>query len=309
MSAEHSHDHAHDATNVSDGALLWAVALNIGLSVFEAIGGVLAGSVALLADALHNFNDCAALFITYIARKISRRRANERFTFSYRRAELIGAMINLTALILVGLYLSYEAIRRIAQPEPLSGGWMMAAAVVALIVNIATAWFLWAMSKGSLNVRASFVHNLTDALASLAVLAGGAAVYFLGWEWVDPVLTLLIAGYILYLSAGMLRRTAVILMEGTPPDLDLHALRRAVKACPDVADLHHVHAWELDEDHRALEAHVVVRPDALPRLEAIKSTVKTLLAERFSIQHSTLELEIAGETGCGDDGALIAQHG
>ena len=304
----HSHSQHHHTEGISDRALLWAVVLNIGLSGFEVAGGVISGSVALMADALHNFNDCAALFIAYVARRISRRGANERFTFSYRRAELIGAMINLTALIIVGLYLLYEAVRRIVQPQDVSGGWMMAASGVALVVDVLTAWLLWAMSKGSLNVRAAFVHNLTDALASVAVLAGGAAVHFLQWNWVDPVLTIAIAGYILFLSVAMLRRTAAILMEGTPEDLDLKEIRHAVEEVSGVQDLHHLHVWELDEEHRALEAHIAVSSGAINQLELMKAKIKRLLEESFRIQHSTLEFEVGGDACRDHDRALIPQH-
>lgn len=215
----HNHNHSHGTEEVSDTVLLWSVIINAGLSVFEFAAGLISGSVALMADALHNTNDAAALLIAYIARKISKRGADEKFTFGYKRAELIGAMIQLTALILVGLYLIYEAIRRFFEPEPLQGGWIMAAAGIALLVDVLTAWLLWTMSKGSLNVKAAFLHNLTDAGASVAVFIGGAAIYWLDWTWVDPVLTLIIAGYILYMSFGMLKRTSGILMEGTPRPL------------------------------------------------------------------------------------------
>jgi cobalt-zinc-cadmium efflux system protein len=290
------HSHSDELKNVSDAAVLWAVALNVLLAGFEVFGGVVSGSMAVMADALHNFNDGITLVITYVARRISRRPPNESFTFSYRRAELIGAMVNLTALILVGAYLVFEAVRRFIHPQPLGGGWMMAASALALVVDVGTTWLLWAMSKGSMNVRAAFVHNLADALAALGVLAGGAAVRFLGWDWVDPTLTILIAGYIMVLSLGLLRRTASILMEGAPEELDLHRLQREVEAVAGVTGMHHLHVWELDEAHRALEAHVCIRQESLSRLEEIKAAVKSMLHQRFSIGHSTLEIEVAGQS-------------
>ena len=288
----HNHQHSHGTEDVSDGVLLWTIIVNLGLSVFEFAAGVISGSVALMADALHNTNDAGALLIAYIARKISRKGADAAYTFGYRRAELIGAMIQLTALILVGLYLVVEAVQRMFQPEPLLGGWIMAAAGVALLVDVVTAWLLWSMSKGSLNVKAAFLHNLTDAGASVAVLAGGAMVYWLDWSWVDPVLTLGIAGYILWMSYGMLKRTVSILMEGTPEDLDLDELLAAAEDVDGVVGLHHLHVWELDEHHRALEAHVVIAEDGnMKALERIKRALKSLLADRFGIAHSTLEME------------------
>lgn len=286
----HDHKHSHGSEGVSDSVLLWTVVVNLGLSVFEFIAGLISASVALMADALHNTNDAGALLIAYIARKISRKGADADFTFGYRRAELIGAMIQLTALIVVGLYLAYEAIRRFFAPEPLLGGWIMAAAGVALIVDVVTAWLLWAMSKGSLNVKAAFMHNLTDAGASIAVLIGGAAIYWLGWSWVDPTLTLGIAGYILWMSWGMLIRTSTILMEGTPEGLDLNALKNAVESLENVSEMYHIHAWELDENFRALEAHILIPESAtLTQVESIKERVKKQLADDFKIKHSTLE--------------------
>lgn len=298
------HNHSHGSENVSDRVLLWTVVVNLGLSVFEFVAGVLSGSVALMADALHNTNDAAALLIAYIARKISRKGADEKFTFGYRRAEMIGAMIQLTALILVGLYLVYEAVRRFFEPDPLLGGWIMAAAGLALVVDVVTAWLLWAMSKGSLNVKAAFLHNLTDAAASVAVLLGGAAIFWLDWTWVDSLLTLLIAGYILYMSFGMLRKTSRILMQGTPPHLSLSEVAEAIEHVPGVSNAHHLHVWELDEHHIALEAHVVMTNGEMDQSE-LRQQIKGILNERFSIGHSTLELE-GSESGqqCKDQNLL-----
>lgn len=304
----HEHQHSHGTEEISDGVLLWTVIVNLGLSVFEFVAGVISGSVALMADALHNTNDAGALLIAYIARKISRKEADAAYTFGYRRAELIGAMIQLTALILVGLYLVVEAVGRIFEPEPLLGVWMMAAAGVALVVDVITAWLLWAMSKGSLNVRAAFLHNLTDAGASIAVIAGGAMVFWLDWTWVDPILTLGIAGYILWMSYGMLRRTASILMEGTPDDLDLGDLLAAAEAIEGVVGLHHLHVWELDEHHRALEAHVVIAGSrTMDDLEQLKTELKELLENRFDIAHSTLEME-SESADCEDGVKLTPSH-
>jgi len=172
----------------------------------------------------------------------------------------------------------------------------MAAAGVALVVDVVTAWLLWSMSKGSLNVKAAFLHNLTDAGASVAVLLGGAAIYWLDWTWVDPVITLIIAGYILYMSSGMLKKTSRILMEGTPPELSVDEIKEALEALDGIENVHHIHVWELDEHHRALEAHVVIgEARSMEELESLKATVKTYLEEHFSIRHSTLEMESSGE--------------
>ena len=303
------HHHDHGTKDINDRTLLWAIILNVGLSIFQFIGGAFAGSVSVMADALHNTNDAAALVIAYVARKISRKSADEQFTFGYRRAELIGALIQLTALIVVGVYLISEAIGRFFEPESIKGGWVMGISAVAIIVDLGTAWLLWAMSKGNLNLKAAFLHNLTDAAASIVVLLGGAAIYLLDWVWVDPLLTLVIAGYILYMSVGMLKQSAKILMEGTPEGVDLQELSQSVSAVDKVIGLHHLHVWELDEEHRALEAHVVIpEQSTAEERHQIRSAIKSLLATKYRIEHSTLELETA-DHGCGDENSeMIPGH-
>lgn len=173
----------------------------------------------------------------------------------------------------------------------------MAAAGIALLVDIITAWLLWTMSKGSLNVKAAFLHNLTDAGASIAVLIGGAAIYWLDWTWVDPVLTLIIAGYILYMSFGMLKRTSGILMEDTPPGLSLDEVKQAIEKTGGVVNAYHIHVWQLDEERIALEAHI--RTDiCFERHSNLKNRIQEQLRAQFDIGHCTLELE-ATEPHCG----------
>jgi cobalt-zinc-cadmium efflux system protein len=308
------HDHGHGPTRsaetlgVSDARLLVAVLLNHLLTLVEAAAGVASGSVALLSDAAHNFNDANTLLIAYIARRVSRKDADERYTFGYRRAELIGALINLTLLGVIGLYLIYEAVARFITPEPITGWLMAAAAGLALIVDVATALLLWAMSRGSINVRTAFVHNLVDALGSAAVLIGAGAIIWLDWRWVDPALTLLIAGYVLYLVAVMLPRTMRVLMEGVPPGLDVDEVVRAMESVELVENVHHVHAWELDEQHRALEAHVVIAAVDATRLEPIKTELKRLLKERFGIGHATLEFELGRPEGRSHSTQTVPAH-
>ncbi len=294
---------------MSDKTLVWAIVLNLGLSVFEFLAGIFSGSVALMADALHNTNDALGLVVALVARRISRRGADQKFTFGYRRAELIGAIIQLTALIVVGLFLLGEALTRYFDPEPVMGGWVMIASCVAIVIDIGTALLLWTMSKGSLNVKAAFFHNLTDAAASIAVLLGGAAIYFYGWAWIDPTLTLIIAGYILYMSIGLLKRTARILMEGAPDHLDFEELTDSVHQIEGVLGVHHVHVWELDEQHRAFEGHLVIHENAsAAERHGIRTSVKHLLLEQFKIGHSTIELETP-DHGCDkDNSAMIPGH-
>lgn len=307
----HSHgaSHSGELEGVSDARLLWAVILNQLLTVGQVVAGIFSGSVALLSDAAHNFNDANALLIAYIARRISKKDANERYTFGYRRAEMIGALINLTLLGVIGLYLVYEGIMRFIEPQEIIGWVMAATAVLALVIDVGTAILLWAMSRGSLNVRAAFIHNIVDALGSVAVLVGAGAIIWFDWKWVDPAITLVIAGYVLWQVFKMLPQATRVLMEGTPPNLDLDKLISSVEELDGVDGLHHLHVWELDEQHRALEAHVVVAKGNATELESIKRTVKKRLADDFDIQHSTLEFEFSddAQNQC-DDSKVIADH-
>ncbi len=309
--ASHSHGlgRSGDVQDISDARLLWAVGLNQLLTIGQVVAGVFSGSVALLSDAAHNFSDANSLLIAYIARRISRRRANQQYTFGYRRAEMIGATINLTLLAVIGLYLIYEGIKRLIEPADIIGWLMAVAAGFALLVDIATALLLWALSRGSLNMRAAFVHNLVDALGSLAVLIGAAAIIWLHWLWVDPLLTLLLAAYILWQVIRMFPQAVRVLMEGTPPGLDLNELVESVQELAGVRGLHHLHVWELDEQHRALEAHVVIDDGQADDLELIKCQIKQQLAAKYQIHHSTLEFEYAeSDVNPCNDSAVIHDH-
>lgn len=252
----------------------------------------------MMADAAHNFNDCAAMGIAYIARKLGRRGADERFSFGYKRAELVGALINLTSLVIVGLFLIVEAIERLFSPKPIEATWVMVAAAIALVIDVMTAWVLKDMAHGNLNVRAAFLHHITDAAASLAVLLGAAAIWRFGITWLDPVLTLIIALLLLYSSGTMLKRAASILMDNTPPGLNLGQVLDQIAQVEGVCGAHHLHVRELDEQRRSLEVHVVVPHQTdMHKAEQIKAKIREELAARFQIEHSTLELELDGQ-GC-----------
>lgn len=295
--SKHQHEHAHGLTQgeelkgVSDGRLLWAVVVNQLLTIAQVIAGLISGSVALLGDAAHNFNDANALLIAYIARRFSRKEADDRFTFGYGRAEVVGAMINLTLLGTIGLYLVSEAIGRFISPEPIEGRLMAIASILAIIVDFGTAWMLWSMSKGSLNVRAAFVHNLVDAIASVGVLLGSIAILLWNWFWIDPLITLLIAGYVLYQVLQMLPQAVRILMNGTPPWIELPELVDSIKTVEGVVDVRHVHVWQIDESNAGIEAHLVCESQTGPGREEVKTRVRQLAAEQFQISHAFLEIE------------------
>lgn len=290
-----SHSHQHDAEHMGDGRLVLAIIANVLLTAAQVVGGIVSGSLSLVADAMHNLNDAAALGLALLARRIARKPADQVRTFGYRKAEVIGALVNTTTLILVGLYLIYEAVARVFNPQPIDGWIVVIVAGVALVVDVATAMLTYAMAKTSLNIKAAFVHNVADALGSVAVIIVGVLVLLFDWYIADLIATLLLAAYILVQGFRLMSESVRILMDSVPTDIDLNDLVREMESVPGVQSVHHVHVWQLAEEHRALEAHVVIAsPFSLESL-TIKRSLRTLLREAYSINHTTLEMESPDE--------------
>ena len=294
MSRNHHHHHAPE----SDRSLLIAIFLNGLLTLAQVIGGIISGSLSLIADALHNISDVASLGIALFARTISRKPADEFKSFGYQRAEVIAALINLTLLITVSIYLIYEAVWRVIEPQVIAGWIIVLVAGIALIVDMVTAMITFRLSKNSLNMKAAFLHNLSDALASIGVIIAGALILLYQWYWVDTLVTFLIAGFVLWQGIIMLPKTFHLLMEGTPEELSSVDIKSAMEEVDDVEDVHHIHIWNLDEYRIALEAHVVVTADKLQKVEAIKKKLKQVLKKKFEISHSTLEFEHHIDANC-----------
>lgn len=286
----HDHDHGKNATS-GDKRVGIAILANLILTAAQVIGGIFAGSLALIADALHNFSDVASLVIAFGARKISRRPADASMTFGYGRIEIVAALINYTTLIVIGLYLVYEGGMRFIDPPEVRGWLVVILGCVALLVDTLTALLTYSMQKGSVNIRALFLHNLSDALASVAVIVGGTLILLFDLRWVDPAITILIALYILYLSFSEIGGVIRTLMLGSPPDIDTDAVIAAVRGVGGIADVHHAHFWQMEEHASALDMHVVIDKAAWDQLEDIKHTIKSALKDQFEINHSTLEFE------------------
>ncbi|MBM2323739.1 MULTISPECIES: cation diffusion facilitator family transporter [Marivita] len=287
----HDHGHAHIDPNSGDRRVAIAIWANGLLTVAQIVGGILSGSLALIADALHNFSDMASLVIAFAARKIARRPADERMTFGYGRVEIVAALINYTTLIVIGFYLIYEGGMRMIDPPEVMGWTVVILGGIALVVDTLTAMLTYSMQKGSVNIRALFLHNLSDALASVAVIVGGTLIILYDMRWVDPAITIGIALYILYLSFTEIGAPIRTLMLGSPPDIDGNDVVRAIQIVDGVVDVHHVHLWQMQENAAALDCHIVVERDRMGEAYKIKENVKSVLHERFSIEHSTLEFE------------------
>ncbi|QQA42824.1 cation diffusion facilitator family transporter [Pelagovum pacificum] len=293
MPHDHSHHHHHHEVPEGDGRLALAVAGNLGLTVAQIVGGIFSGSLALIADALHNLSDAMALVIAFAARKIARRPADKDMTFGYARAETVAALINYTTLIVLGLYLAYEAVMRFFSPEPVAGWAVVIIAGIALVIDLATAALTYAMSKSSQNIRAAFLHNVADAAGSVAVILSGTLIIMFGWMWIDPVITLLISAYILWMSFSEIGEVIRVLMLGKPTGIDTGKVIAEIAGVSGVRDVHHVHLWQVEERLAGFEAHVVIANGRWADADAIKSKIKSRLHDRFGIEHSTLELECA----------------
>lgn len=285
----HRHHHG-DPSKVGERRLWWAVGANLLLTLAQVIGGLVSGSLSLIADALHNFSDAASLLIALVAIRIGRKPPDQFNTFGYKRAETVAALINLTTLIIIGLYLCYEAILRFITPEPIAGWTVIIVAGIALIVDVFTALLTYSQSKSSMNIRAAFLHNVTDALASVGVIITGSLILLYGWIWTDAAMTLLIAGYILYQGLTEIPKVIHLLMEGTPEGIEINEVIATMKDIQGVKDVHHVHIWQLDEQRNALECHVVMDRRVM-NMDDLKTNLKSLLHEKFEIEHSTLEFE------------------
>ena len=289
--------HHHQGVQ-TDSGLLVAVSINVLLTVVQVAGGIISGSLSLIADALHNLSDAASLGIALFARAIGRKPADQYKSFGYQRAEIVAALMNLTILLVVSLYLLFEAFWRIAEPKEVVGWIIIVVAGGALFIDTVTAFITFKMSKTSLNMKAAFLHNLTDALGSLGVILAGALIILYQLYWIDTLIAFVIAGFVLWQALKILPKTIHILMEGTPENLSAIEIKLAMERSDSVEDVHHIHVWNIDEHRVALEAHVVVSVSEFKEVELIKATLKKMLFIDFNVDHSTLEFEHHLEKKC-----------
>jgi cobalt-zinc-cadmium efflux system protein len=293
-----SHHHHIDPT-AGDARLLWAIAVNVMLTLAQIVGGLVSGSLALVADAVHNLSDAASLGITLAARKIARQPMQPSMSFGYGRTEVVAALVNYTALILIGVYLAWEAAWRFVDPAPVGGWVVVIVAGAALLVDAVTALLTWRMAKESVNIRAAFIHNLADAGGSVAVIVSGVLILLFDWWIVDPIITLGIAGYILWMAVSEMPPVIRMLMLASPAGLSPEAVHAAAQDVPGVQAIHNAQLWQMQEHQPAFQAHVVIRAGDWTRADAIKQLIKARLNHEFGIAYSVLELECAAHA-CAD---------
>ena len=269
------------------------MAATLGLVVAEIIGGILGRSVALLNDAVHNLSDVPALGISYLAMRWAERPADSEKTYGYHRAGTLAAFTNAVLLVVLSLWLGYEAIERLRAPVEVVEKWMIWTSVAALAVNGGITLSL-VRGRRDLNLRSILVHNFGDALSNIAIIVGAIVIQFTGAHWIDPLLGLAIGLLVLWSSYGILRESSHILLEGRPPELQVEQVARAILTVEGVQEVHDVHLWSLGGGHHALSLHARIPDMHLDECERLLASIKQVAAEKFHIEHTTVQLERAG---------------
>lgn len=290
MGSGHSHGHAHIEGNLKNSRRLTVVLLLVlSYMVAEVIGGIVTGSLALLADAGHMLADGGALALSLFALWIARRPATSTHTYGFYRTEILAALLNGAALVAIALYIFVEASRRIGNPPEIRGGLMMVIAAGGLAVNLIGLWMLNGGRTENLNVRGAWLHVLMDTLGSVGTLAAGALIVLFGWRWADPAISVVIGLLVLYSSWSLLREAVAVLMEGAPGDIDVDEVRAALHSVAGVHSAHDLHVWTITSGMVALSAHVVTTdPDDTGRL---LDRIRRMLHDRFGIHHITVQVE------------------
>jgi cobalt-zinc-cadmium efflux system protein len=288
MSHQHHHDHRHDTDR---RALTIALALIAGFMVAEVVAAVIAGSLALLADAGHMLADAGALAFALFAATLAARPARGRWTFGYKRLEILAAQVNGVSLLVVALLIVYGSIRRLVSPHEVRGGVVLVVALGGIAVNVAATAVLSRASRESLNVRGAFLHVATDTAAFAGTAIAGALILATGWDRFDPIASLAVAALMLWASWGLLRESGEIFLERSPAGIDPEAVGRAFVAEADVVQVHDLHVWTVTSGFPALAAHVLVAPEA--DCHAIRRRLERMLHERFGLEHTTLQVDHA----------------
>ncbi len=287
--AGREHPHGLAARGADARALRYAAALSAAVLIAEVIGGFLAGSLALLADAGHMATDVGALVLSLFALRLAERAPTSARTYGWLRTEILAALANGVTLAGISVYVAIEAVRRLAEPPPVRGGLMLAVAALGLLANLVAALFLWRGRQHSLNLRAAFLHVVGDAVGSLGALGAALLIAVLGWQIADPLVALGVSGLILISAWRLVRESIEILMEATPAHVELDRLEQAMRGIPGVLRVGDLHVWTLTSGYHAMSAHVDVEGERSPT--PILERLQSLAREEFGILHTTFQLE------------------
>jgi len=271
--------------------LLVTMIMNLLIPLVQIVGGVLSGSMALISDAVHNLSDFASLLISYVALRMGERQPTVLQTFGYKRLEVLAALLNVTLLYGAAAFIAIEGWQRLLTPQPITGQLVVAIALVGLVGNAFSTFLLHAGAKSNINIRSAFLHMLSDTLTSLGVVVLGIIWLYKPWYWLDPLFSWVIVALIFYGNWGILRETYQILMNATPPGIDVEEIKGAVESLEGIDEIHHVHVWTLSPSRAALAAQIIVNDQMLSQVNCLADQVRELLLRRFGIDHSTLQFE------------------
>lgn len=286
------HHHHHHAADKKGRNLFLSILLNILITAAQIIGGLISGSLALLSDALHNFTDVASLIISYIANHFAKKKASLNTTFGYKRAEIIAAFINAISLIVIAVFLIFEAIDRFFNPQVIEAKLVICLSLLAIVANGLSVLLIRNDSKENMNIRSAYVHLFTDMLASVAVLIGGVLMQWYNVFWLDSLLTFAIAVYLIYMGYDLTLKSFKILMLFTPEHINIKEMVNSVHQIPGIKKLHHIHVWYLNDTELHLEAHLDFEKDiTLSEFNHISLKVEDLLLEKYKINHVTIQPE------------------
>jgi cobalt-zinc-cadmium efflux system protein len=290
-SHDHSHPHDHEHSHAGTGrALIASLVLTLAFVVFEAVAGFRASSLALLSDAGHNFADAFALLLAAFGFYLQSRPANAVKTFGYHRAGVLAAFVNAVSLVVLALALFYESYRRLRHPEPVVESTMMIVAAMGLAMNLFIVWKLGGHGH-DMNIRAAWIHMLGDALSCVAIILGAVVIHFTGWLEIDPALSILIGLMIIWSGWGIIQESLNVLLEGSPKGIQLEEVTDGMREVDGVIEVHDIHIWSLGSQTHALSCHVLIDDVPPSASEAILRRIKSVLCERFSINHSTIQFE------------------
>ncbi|WP_070119537.1 cation diffusion facilitator family transporter [Bacillus marinisedimentorum] len=286
----HSHNHAHDHShNANKKALLFSFVIITGFMIVEVIGGILTNSLALLSDAGHMLSDAAALGLSLVAFKIGERGASAAKTYGYKRFEILAAFLNGMTLLIISIYIFWEAFHRFTEPPEVSSG-MLIIGAIGLAVNLLVAWVLMkGDTSENLNMRSAFLHVLGDLLGSVGAVAAGLLILFFNWNIADPIASVLVAGLILVSGWRVTRDSFHVLMEGNPPHVDYKEVRQKLLNITGVSEVHDLHIWSITSDFHPFTGHLIVERDA--DRDRILKEAEELLAADYHINHTTIQVE------------------
>ena len=293
MSHNHVHIHKHE---VKGKNLFISILLNVVITLAQIIGGIISGSLALLSDALHNFTDVLSLVISYIAHKLSRKKASFNQTFGLKRSELIAAFVNALSLVVIAIYLVYEAVLRFFEPQTIKPDIVIWLSIIGIVANGLSVLLLKKDASHNLNMKSAYLHLLTDMLASVAVLVGGLLMHFFQIFWIDAFLTIAIALYLIYVGYDLLKSATKMLMLFSPEDIDVKEIIREIHQIEGVKKLHHIHLWHLNEEELHLEAHLDCSEDIkMSEFNELLQKIEEVLFHQFGINHINIQPEFKKE--------------